>query len=182
VSQDYRTWKVLANGPIRAVFELTYAPWEANGVKVSEVKRFTMDAGHNLDEMESTFTVKGDAQDLTVAIGINKNSADKGEKVKAEQTKNRESGWLTQWETEKTHGEIGEAVIVDPAALSGFAGDKYNHLVLVKVTSGVPLHYYIGAGWTKSGDFSSQEDWNNYVAACAARAKSPVRVSCSATP
>jgi hypothetical protein len=181
VSKDYQTWKVLANGPIRAVFELTFAPWEANGMKVSEVKRFIVDAGHNLDEMESTFTVEGDTKDLAVAIGINKDSADKGEKVKAEQTKNPENGWFTQWETEKTHGEIGEAVIVDPAALSGFVDDNYNHLVLVKATSGVPMYYYIGAGWTKSGDFSSQEDWNHYVAACAARAKSPVRVSCSAT-
>jgi pectinesterase len=182
VSKDYQTWKVLANGPIRAVFELTFAPWEANGMKVSEVKRFTVDAGHNLDEMESTFTVEGDAKNLTVAIGINKNSADKGEKGKAEQTKNPEGGWFTQWETEKTHGEIGEAIIVDPAALSGFVDDNYNHLVLVKAASGVPMYYYIGAGWTKSGDFSSQEDWNQYVAACAARAKSPVKVSCRATP
>jgi hypothetical protein len=180
VSNDYQGWKVLANGPIRAVFELTFAPWDANGVKVSEVKRFTVDAGHNLDEMDSTFTVEGGTKDITVAIGINKDSADKGEKVKEEQTKNQQDGWFTQWETEKTHGAIGEAVIVDPAALSGFADDDYNHLVLVKVTSGVPLHYYIGPGWTKSGDFSSYEDWNNYVAACAARAKSPLKVSVSA--
>jgi len=40
---------VIANGPLRTVFELGYEPWDAgDGVKVSEVKRFTLDAGHNL--------------------------------------------------------------------------------------------------------------------------------------
>jgi pectinesterase len=100
--------------------------------------------------------------------------------VKAEQTKNQEGGWFTQWETERTHGAIGEAVIVAPEVLAGVADDDNNHLVLVKAVSGVPLHYYIGAGWTKSGDFSSGADWNNYVAAWAARAKSPVKVTISA--
>jgi len=46
VSKNWKTWKVLANGPIRAVFELAYAPWDAgNGVKIAETKRFTVDAG-----------------------------------------------------------------------------------------------------------------------------------------
>jgi hypothetical protein len=35
---------------------------------VSEVKRFTVDAGRNLDEMESTFTFTG-VPELTVASG-----------------------------------------------------------------------------------------------------------------
>ena len=56
VGSNYATWKVLANGPVRAVFELTYDAWDAGGVKVTETKRFTVDAGHNLDQIESTFT------------------------------------------------------------------------------------------------------------------------------
>ena len=60
VSGNWATWKVLANGPIRAVFELTYAPWDAGaGVQVSETKRFTVDAGHNLDQIDSTFAIAG---------------------------------------------------------------------------------------------------------------------------
>ena len=56
VARNYHTWRILANGPIRAIFELTYDTWAANGVYVTEVKRFTVDAGHNLDLIESTFT------------------------------------------------------------------------------------------------------------------------------
>lgn len=176
VGRNYKSWKVVANGPIRAVFELTYDAWDANGVKVSEVKRFTVDAGHNLDQMDSTFTFEG-APEITVAIGLNKNSGDKGQEAKAELTKKQDEGWLTQWEVQKSNGAIGEAVIVPSSALQGFTEDNVNQLVLAKATSGKPLHYLIGAGWTRSGQFASKDDWNAYVASEAARAKSPVKVS-----
>jgi len=58
VGGNWKTWKVLANGPIRAVFELTYDAWDAGGgVKVSEKKRFIVDAGRQLDQVESIFEV-----------------------------------------------------------------------------------------------------------------------------
>ena len=164
--------------PIRAIFELTYETWNANGVFVSEKKRFTVDAGHNLDQIESTFTVEGGAKDVIVAIGVNKNSGDKGQDAKAEITPNQAGGWFTQWEVQKTNGSIGEAIIV-PVGLHGFAEDAVNRLVLAKVTSGQPLRYYVGGGWSKAGEFLSKDDWNKYVAARAAQIKSPVRVAVS---
>lgn len=179
VSHNYKTWKILANGPVRAIFELGYDTWEANGVKVTEIKRFTVDAGHYLDQIESTFVVEGGPKELTVAIGINKNSGDKGQDVKAELTKNQEQGWLTQWEVQKTNGSLGEAIVISPAVLKGFAEDAANRLVLANVIPGQPLRYYVGAGWSKNGEFSSLADWNTYVAAAAARAASPVRISLS---
>lgn len=178
VGANYKTWKVVANGPVRAIFELTYEAWDANGVKVSEVKRFTVDAGHNLDRIDSTFTFSG-PKELTVAVGLNKNSGDKGQDGKAQVANNQAEGWLAQWETQKSNGAIGEAIVIPGAELQGFAEDTLNQLVLAKVTSGQPLRYYVGAGWTRSGQFSSKEDWTAYVSAEAARAKSPVKVALS---
>jgi hypothetical protein len=178
VGSNFKTWKVLANGPIRAIFELTYEPWDAGkGVKVSEVKRFTVDAGHNLDQIDSTFTVEGGAPEIVVGLGLNKDSGDKGQDTKAEQTPNKDGGWYTQWEIQKTNGSLGEALVVAPAALQGFTEDAFNRLVLVKAVSGQPLRYYVGAGWTKSGDFSSKEDWNTYVATAAKCAQSPIKIA-----
>ena len=58
-SHNWGAWRVLANGPIRAVFELTYAPWDAGeGIMVSETKRFTIDAGRNLHRVESTYATE----------------------------------------------------------------------------------------------------------------------------
>lgn len=178
VGRNFKTWKVIANGPIRAIFELGYEAWDANGIKVSEVKRFTIDAGHNLDEIESTFTIDG-AKEATVAIGLNKNSGDRGQDAKAELTPNETDGWFTQWEVQKTNGSLGEAIVV-PAGIAGIAEDNVNRLVLVKVTSGQPVRYFVGGGWSKAGEFTTKEAWNTYVAACAARAKSPVKVSIAA--
>jgi pectinesterase len=178
VGRNYATWKVIANGSIRAIFELTYDAWDANGLKVTETKRFTVDAGHNLDQIDSTFTVvEGPAKEITVAIGVNKDSGDKGQDVRAELTKNQAGGWFTQWEVQKTNGALGEAVIVPGGALQGFTEDAVNQLVLAKVVSGQPLRYFVGAGWSKAGEFNSAADWNAYVAACAARLRSPVKVT-----
>src|SRR5262249_10233805 len=44
-SKNFVDSRVLANGPIRVVFELVYDPFDVNGTKVSEVKRISLDAG-----------------------------------------------------------------------------------------------------------------------------------------
>jgi pectinesterase len=178
VAGNYRTWKVIANGPVRAIFELTYGPWETHGVQVAETKRFIVDAGHNLDCIESTFTFEN-ARSLTVAIGLNKDSADKGQTAgKATVTRDETTHALIQWEPQKTNGALGEAIIV-PSGFTGFAEDNVNQLALATVQSGKPLRYYVGAGWTKSGQFASEQDWRAYVAAEAARVNSPIRVTLS---
>jgi hypothetical protein len=177
VGRNYKTWKVIANGPIRAIFELTYETWAANGVFVSEVKRFTVDAGHNLDQIESTFTVTG-AKEITVGIGLNKTPADKGQEAQIALTPNPANGSFTQWVVQKTNGALGTAIIV-PAGFQGFAEDDRNHLLLAKAAAGQPLRYYAGASWSKAGEFTTQQAWNDYVAACAARAASPVQVALS---
>lgn len=180
VGRNYKTWKVIANGPIRAIFELTYDAWSAGGIQVAETKRFTVDAGHNLDEMESTFSVvSGTARELSVAIGLNKNPADKGQEPKIETTPTPAAGSLTQWVVQKSNDSLGTAVIVPSPAFSGFAEDNLNQLVLAKAVPGQPLRYYVGAGWSRSGDFPTAESWRAYVAAAAARARSPVKVSCA---
>ena len=86
VGVNYSAWKVIANGPVRAIFELTYDAWDAAGVKVSEVKRFTVDAGHYFDQIDSTFSFAG-PQQLTVAVGINKTPTDKKQEPKVSFTK-----------------------------------------------------------------------------------------------
>ncbi|MEO7415354.1 MAG: DUF4861 family protein [Opitutaceae bacterium] len=178
VGRNYKTWKIIANGPIRAIFELGYDAWDANGFKVSEVKRFTVDAGHNLDQIESTFTLSG-AKEATIAIGLNKNSGDRGQDAVAELTPNEKEGWFTQWEVQKTNGSLGEAIVV-PGGIAGITEDSVNRLVLVKAISGQPVRYLVGGGWSKAGEFTTKEAWNAYVAACAARAKSPIKVTLGA--
>jgi hypothetical protein len=179
VSQNWKTWKVLANGPVRAVFEISYAPWDAgNGVMVAETKRCTVDAGHNLDGVEDTYTFHNAADELTVAIGLGKHP----KAVTSDLTKDTGGHWMTLWENYPKNGSIGCGVLLDPGCLADYAEEDVDWLMLAKVKSGRPLHYNIGACWSKSGDFTSKEDWNAYLAACAQREQSPVKVTFSAAP
>ncbi len=174
VSRNWSAWKVLANGPLRAVFELTYAPWDAGGgVMVSEVKRFTVDAGRNLDEMQSTFTFTG-SPELTAAIGLGKHP-----KSKMSFAADPAGTWFSEWEDYPKAGEggVGTGIVLPRGALDSAAEDGLNHLALVRVKSGVPVRYYVGAGWVHSGDFSGEADWRAYLAAFSARVGSPLTVA-----
>ncbi|MGH8854911.1 MAG: DUF4861 family protein [Telluria sp.] len=171
-SVNYASWKVLANGPVRAVFELHYASWDAAGTPVSEVKRFTVDAGHYLDRIESTFQYAGDAP-ITVAVGLNKTPSDKGQNPDI--TVKREGPMLLQWIEQKSNGAFGTAVVLPGA--EGFAQDALNELILAKASAGKPLRYYAGGAWSRSGEITTVEQWQRLARDTAARATSPVRVT-----
>jgi hypothetical protein len=175
VGRNYKAWKVIANGPIRAIFELTYDTWMANGVMVSEIKRFTVDAGRNLDQIESTFAITG-AKEVTVGVGLNKNPADKGQEPVITYKPTAADGTLTQWTVQKSNGALGTALIA-PNGFAGFAEDDRNQLVLIKAAAGKPVRYYAGAGWSKAGEFTTEEAWNAYIAAFSARLKSPLKIA-----
>lgn len=176
VSSNFKSARVIANGPIRAIFELTYDTWAANGIYVSETKRFIVDAGHQLDRIESTFAASGNRKEITVGIGLNKNPADRGQDPKMEILRNEAGGTLGQWVVQKSNGELGTAVIV-PTGFAGYAEDDRNLLALAKAVPGQPFVYYAGAGWSRAGEFTNQQAWSDYIAAMSARVRSPVKVS-----
>lgn len=172
VGRNYATWKVLANGPIRSVFELSYDSWDAAGTKVSEVKRFTVDAGQDFDTMDSTFTFSG-PQQLTVAVGLNKKPADK--KQNEQIAVGRDGVAVTQWVTQTSNGAFGTAIVLPSA--SGITEDPLNELIVAPVESGKPLRYYLGATWDRAGHVKNQAEWQEKVKLMAARASHPLKAS-----
>ena len=175
-SHNYKSWKVLANGPVRAIFELSYDSWDAGGAAVSEVKRFTVDAGHQFDRIDSTFTFAGPA--LTVAVGLNRNPADKGQQPQIATIRDTASGALLQWVEQADNGAFGTAVVLPGA--TGYAQDALNELVLAKVTSGQPLRYYAGAAWDRAARVTSATEWKAQIGQLAARVSNPLRLSIGA--
>ena len=169
---NYANWKVLANGPVRAIFELHYASWDAGGKQVSEIKRFTVDAGHQLDRIDSTFTYEGN-EPITVAVGLNKNPSDKNQDPKI--AVKREGQVLLQWVEQKSNDAFGTAVIIPGA--EGFAQDGLNELIFAKTNSAKQLRYYAGGAWSRAGEITSLAQWQKYLQDAATRANSPVRVT-----
>jgi len=173
VSRNFVNSKVIASGPIRVMFELTYAPWDANGHTVSEVKRVTLDAGQNFDRFESYYKTDSGGP-VTYAIGIKKWP---GSNVQS----NRKDGWLRTWEPlqKGQAGNLGCGIIVDPSALVDVTEGEGNYLVVAQAPAGQAAIYYAGFGWDRSGDFAGAPDWDAYVQQFARRVFSPLKISFS---
>jgi hypothetical protein len=173
VSRNFIDTKVIANGPIRVMFELTYAPWEVNGRKISETKRITLDAGQNLDRFESYYKSVPDSP-ITYAIGIKNFGA-------ASVQSSRRDGWLRTWEPlqKGSAGNLGCGIIIDPSLFLDVTEADGNCLVVAKAPAGQPAAYYAGFGWDRSGDFASMSEWDTYLQQSAKRARSPLKISIS---
>ena len=123
-----------------------------------------------------------------MGIGITEHPQPQGFPV-AVLTRDPDGRWMSYWEENKDGG-LGTAVILgNDAAPAGFAHEapektpgNGNHLLLVKARDGVPLRYFTGAGWNRSGQFTDRASWEAYVKAFAAAVAHPLTVSLSARP
>jgi pectinesterase len=111
-ADNFKTYRIIADGPLRAVFELKYDPWTADGRRVSEVKRIAIDAGQNLYRSESIFRAEdGGTAAIPYAIGVVKRPGLVGVTSKANAW-----AWLTGWgpvaPKNGGHGELGNAVLL----------------------------------------------------------------------
>jgi rhamnogalacturonyl hydrolase YesR len=197
VSSNYRSARIITTGPIRSEFELTYDAWEAGKRRISETKRISIDAGSNVTRVESVFATERQSR-FEVGIGIAKRP---GDGVIA---KNQEQGWMSYWQpADRDRGNIGCAVVL-PEKIEEFATESStlpkltqadltmprdeglppvaNVLAIAPAEAGKPFLYYLGAGWSKSGDFPEETDWENYVRRFAARLRAPLKITLESVP
>jgi unsaturated rhamnogalacturonyl hydrolase len=192
VSSNYNSARIIATGPIRSEFELTYGAWEARKHKISETKRITIDAGSNMTRAESIFAADR-YPDFDIGVGIAQRPGD------AVIAKNQDEGWMSYWQpTDRDRGNIGCAIVM-PGKIEAFATEsatlpELKQADLITPTSeglppvanllgisgaqvGKPFLYYFGAGWSKSGDFPEETDWENYVRQFVACLRAPLKVT-----
>ncbi len=160
--------RVLTNGPIRVMFELVYDPFDANGVKVSQVLRVSLDAGSQLNHFQTTY--RADAP-LAVAIGL--------KKVKDEQRDvSGERGWVTIWQPmEKNLGMQGLAVVLNSDDVEKLAEDPRNNLIVLKPRTTPSVSYWAGFAWDRAGRITSFEAWKKYVDEFSERLRSPIELT-----
>ena len=197
-SSNYRNWKLITTGPVRSVFELTYDAWDAgNGRKVSETKRYSIDAGSWFTKAQSTFS-SDDGSPLTIGVGLAERACgpDGTELVAQDQ----EAGWMTYWQPEdKPKGIIGDAIVLPKGSVQAFTNDapdmseskihavvpQPTHegappirdlLAVAEVKVGQPFEYYFGATWDRSGDFTDHSQWEAYVKRFAEGRDQPLQV------
>lgn len=172
--ENFDAWRILADGPIRAVFEMDYDAFEAGGQRVAERKRISIDAGRHLYRQESTYTADGP---VPAVVGL----VDRPEGVVASTRDGEDWTWVTLWGPVERknggHGELGTAVIVPSASLGRIAREGRHTLATQTATPGEPVVSYVGAGWTASGHVDGVTDWWALLDAEAARLGAPVVVT-----
>jgi hypothetical protein len=169
VSKNYTHLKQISTGPIRFQFELTYAPWLADGVEVRETKRITLDAGTHLNKIESTFTFKG-AETIEAAAGI---------PIRPGADFQQSDQLLAVWDTpqDPTAGHIATGILNNPGQpASTIQRDLANNqaLLTVKIHSGQTLTYYAGSGWSKA-DMPTFEAWQHYLTQTRSQLEHPIQ-------
>jgi hypothetical protein len=172
LSRNFVNSHLLANGPIRVLFELAYEPFDVNGTKVSETKRISLDAGQNLDHFQSIYKSQNNGE-LISAMGLKKVAG-------SEKELNAQRGWLAQWEKmDKNMGSQGLAIIVNPKMLVRETEDRLNRLMLSKADADGLVSYWAGFVWDKTGaDFGS---WKTYVDNFAQGLLSPIEITISSS-
>ncbi|HEY5345395.1 MAG TPA: glycoside hydrolase family 88 protein [Verrucomicrobiae bacterium] len=199
VSSNWKTWKLITTGPIRSEFELTYDAWDAgNGRMVSEVKRFSIDAGSWLTRVTSTISSE-DKSPLTIGIGLAERACptNRVEFIAHDLTE----GWLTYWQPEdQPKGTTAVAILLPKNSVKEFTNDNPDmpdakkhanvpqpthegyppirtQLAVTQMEVGQPFSYYFGASWDRSGDFTNHFQWDNYIKRFAERRDQPLSVT-----
>jgi pectinesterase len=164
--------RILAAGPLRTMFEVTYKPVEFNGRNISEVKRFTLDEGSNLNKIEVTYICDSSNNTVQFAAGL----------VKRKDVKvyyDKKNQWISLWgltNEKEENGSLGTGIIMSKKAFNGISEDSVHVLLLGKAKLGIPSVYYAGAGWTRSGDINNADEWNNYLKEFSLRLNSPLKI------
>ena len=173
VSRNFTSYKILTLGPLRTVFELSYAPYEAGGRQVTEHKRISLDLGSNMTRFEEHISADKALPNCTIGLTLHEAKGN----VKADQ----KAGWFRYWEQLEDAG-LGTGVVLAPGYLTDYqdhrsAEKDANQLYMVAKPQQGTVVYYAGFGWQKSGQFTSAAAWDAYLAAFARRVAAPLQVS-----
>ncbi|TSA16047.1 DUF4861 domain-containing protein [bacterium] len=169
----FQKYRIIAAGPLMAIFELTYNPFEYEGKKITQVVRITLSGGVNLNKVDVTFSAGSAKAKVSFAAGVVKR---KGTQTYSD----KNAGWVGLWglTTDKEEvGYLGTGVFMPKANIAKIKEDTIHALILGSVQLGKPVTYYTGAGWTLSGDFSTADSWTEYLATFSKRISSPIVVS-----
>ena len=162
ISNVYKDWKIIKNGPDESVFVLHYEYQVGNDI-YTEDKEISIKLGDRLFKSTSTFRKNGEiAGDLPVAIGL---VLDNNHQV----FEDLQQGWMSTWgKNENT--ELGTGVEIDPERIDAFmiqnSGEqlKDHALIITKTDSKGRVVHFAGYGWSAAEEITSPEAWNGYLA------------------
>ncbi|WOH35731.1 DUF4861 family protein [Thalassotalea fonticola] len=166
---NFNSHKTTDIGPIRTRFELDYLPWQTGRAKVTETKIISLDKGSNLTRYELIFD-----QDVDIVAGLSL------DKHSIDLTTNEEIGVFSSWRQQQD-SQLGLGIVADPKYVEGWQQTKVKgkggkHLFVQLKSINKRIVYYAGFGWQKSQQFSSKDEWLQYLREFALKLKTPLRI------
>ena len=168
-SKNFVAFRTIAEGPIRTVFELDYAPWSEFDIK--ETKRISLDLGSNFSKFDVSF--QSQEAPPNYAIGITLHEGEGQTNI------NEKQGWFRHWEA-IDDSYVGEGIVINPEVIieslehMSSIPDQSQLLVITKAKS--KLTYYAGFGWEKSGQVKNVNDWDKQLEHQALIVKNPLNI------
>jgi hypothetical protein len=156
VSKNYTKLRILADGPIRFTFEVTYAPWNANGTMVTETKRISLDAGTHLNRIVSTYSFSGPSA-LNLVAGV---AMHEGATADFPVPDDIAAVWDTP--QDPSAGRIATGLMAAPGQQARTTQAAGHAMLEFARRSGEPFIYYAGAGWSKA-DMPTASAWDDYL-------------------
>ncbi len=168
----FTSHQIIANGPIRAMFTVSYEHDTLNGVPFVEEKTYTLDAGENLNKIDVHYTGLPDEKAMTVAIGLVK-------RKNVTFSSDEKEGWFSLWglaNDDSANGDLSTGVVIPGTSYRGAKTTADHYLMLSALSPDKRLTYYAGGGWSRGG-FASEQEWQAYLAAFAQRVRYPLNIS-----
>ncbi len=173
VSKNFKTYKTIANGPLRTVFELDYGTYEIDGKTITETKTISLDYGQNLSKFSVALS---GTDDISAGLTLHDNAG--------ETTTNKAEGWMSYWEPHDG-SELGQGLVVENLGQL-MAFDKYiseekdqSNLFAQLRLNNETVTYYAGFGWKKSEQFTSKAEWNDYLSTFSKCVQNPLILNVS---
>lgn len=166
----YDSYKVLENGPLRTVFELTYDTVKVGGNTFKQTQTITIDAGCQLNRAVLSYDV-----DYTMPIAAGIYLHDSIDNFKTDAA----AGYIAYAEDAVSDAGVPSGRnYVGVIMYSDITATPIIDNTLLAVTEynpGAKFTYFFGAGWSKWG-FEKDEDWFSYMQNMAKKIKSPLKV------
>jgi len=169
-TNNFKSWKILDNGPLRSTFQLTYAIKNVANIPVAVTKTISLDAGSQLNRVEVTFNYSGNSE-LPVVIGIVKRNG-KGKILFDEQ-----QSIMGYWEPENPANGTTGVGCVFTQPVKGMTIAKGHILSSAKIHSQQPYVYYTGVAWNKANKITSSEKWFTYLSDFSNTVKHPLEIN-----
>jgi len=161
----YESYEIHQSGGDVVEFTVQYE-WKTPLGAVAESKTISLVLGSQLYEVNSVFTLNGEAASLPIAIGLATHDE------AAEVFSNEETGRISTWEIMQGNG-VGTGVLMAPERMQEIlhvpSDEKdASHIWLITASDdNGALNFSAGFAWQAAGEITSSEQWNEYLDAAA---------------